>query len=527
MKNFRRGGHRRAVPARPSEDLETCLQAIDGHSYGDYRCLEGGPFSLGPFRLVLDRVQADPFAPPSRIHLEIPAAWLDLPSEMRATSDQRRASGDFLHRALRRALRRQQGVASSRAAGGLGMVALGQEVLARSAIVLRDDGSCRVHLTAGLPAAGRRIQGRAACELLLERLPKILVESIAAESLDRVALQQHIAAVEDQVFLRGALRERGLVAFLADGAILPRASGIDDRPMTGGVPIVAPESLAVEIETPNAGCLRGMGIPQGVTLIVGGSFHGKSTLLKALGRAVWDQVPGDGREQCVAREETACVRAENGRSVASVDLRPFLRDLPRGQRAENFSTADASGATSQAAAVLESIEAGATVLLVDEDTAATNFMIRDARMRRLVPDAEEPITPYLDRVRQLAGDKQVSSVLVVGGAGDYLDVADTVIRMESYVPREVTALARTIAAELPAAPNEGPQTPGDWPVAVPRCPLPASFVATGRGRSARIRRGEGYRLAFGDQTLDLSASEQLVDPGQVALIGDILLHFAQ
>ncbi|MDG1959842.1 MAG: ABC-ATPase domain-containing protein [Candidatus Binatia bacterium] len=527
MKKFQRGGRRREPPPRPSDDLEPCLRALDGRSYGDYRCLEGDPFSLGSFTLTFDRVQADPFAPPSRLSVEIPTLWLDLPAETRSTLDQCRASGDFLHRALRVSMCAGAGAGGSRASGVLGMVAVGQEVLDRSAVLVRADGSCRIRLTAGLPATGRRIRGRAAVSMFLDSLPRILNEAISTEALDHAALRHQVAVVEDQVFLRQELRKRGLVAFLGDGAILPRASGIDDRPLVSGLPILAPPSLAIEIELPHAGRIRGMGIPEGVTLIVGGSYHGKSTLLQAMARSVWDQIPGDGRERCVSRSETVCVRAENGRSIAGVDLRPFLRNLPLDRPTENFCTADASGATSQAAAVLESIEAGATALLVDEDTAATNFMIRDARMRRLVPSSEEPITPYLDRVRQLAEEKKVSSVLVVGGAGDYLDVADTVIRMASYAPCEVTEEAHRIAGELPASISEGPQAPGEWPLAALRYPQPRSFVASGRGRSARVRRGDGYRLAFGDQTLDLSAAEQLVDPGQVALIGDLLLYLGR
>ena len=522
MKPRHRGPTRREPIARPSEDLEVCLREIDGRSYGDYRCLEGGSFSLGACRLQFDRVQADPFAPPSRLCLEVPAHWLELPPDLRETSDQRRAAADFLHRALLTGLRRDSGGGPSRTSGSLGMASPGQEVLSRSAVRVRPDGSCQIRFTAGLPAAGRRIRGHAAAILLLEKFPRVLQESISPDVLDHAALRQHLAVVEDQVFLRAALAERGLVAFVADGAILPRASGVDDRPMTDGLPLFAPDALAVELELPHGGLVRGMGIPEGVTLIVGGSYHGKSTLLQTLARGVWDQIPGDGRERCVSLSEAVCVRAENGRSVASVDLRPFMQNLPLGRSSRCFSSADASGATSQAASIVESLEAGARVLLIDEDTAATNFMIRDARMRRLIPDGEEPITPYLDRVRQLADDKNISSVLVVGGAGDYLEVADTVIRMESYRALEVTEDARRIARELPGAATQSSGRPGDWPIAHPRIPQPESFAATGRGRSRPVRRGDGYRLSFGDQSLDLAFSEQLVEPGQVSLIGDLL-----
>jgi predicted ABC-class ATPase len=522
MKPRHRGSRRREPVARPSEDLEVCLREIDGRSYGDYRCLEGGPFSLGACRLQFDRVQADPFAPPSRLCVEVPAHWMQLPPDVRETSDQCRAAADFLHRALLAGLHGDAGAGPSRTSGSLGMASPGQEVLSRSAVRVRPDGSCQIRFTAGLPAAGRRIRGHAAAILLLEKFPRALKESISPDVLDHAALRQHLAVVEDQVFLRAALAERGLVAFLADGAILPRASGVDDRPMTDGLPLFAPDALAIEMELPHGGPVRGMGIPEGVTLIVGGSYHGKSTLLQTLARGVWDQIPGDGRERCVSQSEAVCVRAENGRSVASVDLRPFIQNLPLGRSSRSFSSADASGATSQAASIVESLEAGARVLLIDEDTAATNFMIRDARMRRLVPDGEEPITPYLDRVRQLADEKNISSVLVVGGAGDYLEVADTVIRMDSYRALEVTEDARRIARELPGTATPSSGQSGDWPIARPRIPRPQSFAATGRGRSRPIRRGDGYRLSFGDQSLDLAFSEQLVEPGQVSLIGDLL-----
>lgn len=522
MKPRHRGSRRREPVARPSEDLEVCLHKIDGRSYGDYRCLEGAPFALGSCQLQFDRVQADPFAPPSRLCLEVPAHWMELPPDVRETADQRRAAADFLHRALLAGLHGDSGGAPSRTSGSLGMASPGQEVLSRSAVRVAPDGSCQIRFTAGLPAAGRRIRGHAAATLLLEKFPRALKQSISPDVLDHAALRHHLAVIEDQVFLRAVLADRGLVAFLADGAILPRASGVDDRPMPDGLPLVAPDALAIELELPHGGPVRGMGIPEGVTLIVGGSYHGKSTLLQTLARGVWDQIPGDGRERCVSRSEAVCVRAENGRSVASVDLRPFIQNLPLGRSSRSFSSADASGATSQAASIVESIEAGARVLLIDEDTAATNFMIRDARMRRLVPDGEEPITPYLDRVRQLADEKNISSVLVVGGAGDYLEVADTVIRMESYRALEVTEDALRIASELPGAATQSPGRPGEWPVARPRIPQPQSFAATGRGRSRPVRRGDGYRLSFGDQNLDLAFSEQLVEPGQVSLIGDLL-----
>jgi predicted ABC-class ATPase len=272
--------------------------------------------------------------------------------------------------------------------------------------------------------------------------------------------------------------------------------------------------------------IRGLGIPCGVTLVVGGGYHGKSTLLAALSAGVYDHIPGDGRERCVGREATVAIRAEDGRAVRGVDLRPFIGDLPLGRRTDRFDTDDASGSTSQAAAIMEAIEAGATALLIDEDTAATNFMIRDPRMRRLVPGSKEPITPYLDRVRELAEARGVSSVLVIGGAGDYLDVADLVIQMDAYQPVDATERARMVARELPLETAAAGSLP-PWVAVAPRVPDPASLDPSHGRRSERVRTVRTRVIEFGTEEIDVSLLPQLVDPAQCRMIGDVLLQMSR
>ena len=333
-------------------------------------------------------------------------------------------------------------------------------------------------------------------------------------------------AVEDQVALRAQLGERGLVAFLADGSILPRRSGADPRPLGGALPLAAPAALAVELAAPHVGTVRGLGIRTGVTLIAGGGYHGKSTLLQAVALAVYDHLPGDGRERCVSADSLLSVRAEDGRSVRGACLTPFIGALPLGRDTGCFDTDDASGSTSQAAAIVEALEAGAAGLLIDEDTAATNFMIRDARMRRLVPGTDEPITPFIDRVRQLWQERGVSSVLVVGGAGDYLDVADCVIRMDAYQPRDVTAQAREIAAAQPLG-DAAPRAPGAWPLGAPRIPLPDSLDPRRGRRPERVRAVRTRAIEFGQEEIDVSLLYQLVDAAQCRMIGDLLLRLTR
>jgi predicted ABC-class ATPase len=317
--------------------------------------------------------------------------------------------------------------------------------------------------------------------------------------------------------LREQLKGRGLVAFVSDGSILPRESGISDRPMRDEVvPFQSPESLRVELKRANGEPVTGMGIPEGVTVIVGGGFHGKSTLLEALSRGVYNHVPGDGREFVVTRDDAVKIRAEDGRSVVGNDLRAFISRLPLGRETSQFSSENASGSTSQAANILESIEAGSRLLLMDQDTCATNFMIRDDIMRRLIPDEREPITPLIDRVRQMYDDLAVSSILVVGGAGDYFGVADTVIWMNEYVPYDVTDQALDLVERREGSADRFPRV-------VERVPLPESVDPTRRDRTRTRARGT-EEIGFGAENIDLRQVEQIVDPSQTRGIAEILVY---
>ncbi|MDZ7747807.1 MAG: ABC-ATPase domain-containing protein [Halofilum sp. (in: g-proteobacteria)] len=459
-------------------------------------------------------MQADPFAAPSRLRAVVPWHLAALPDAVFASAPRERAARDFLARAFRDAARDADAVRIDAGA---------QAVLDRTACLFTEAG-VELRFTVHLPAAGRRILGHQARDLLCKALPRIVMAAAEATELDTAALEAHCAAVEDQVALRAALAGRGLVGFVADGALLPRRSGIDDRPLAGAIAFAAPESLRCTLETPNAGAVSGMGVPAGITLIVGGGFHGKSTLLAALELGVYDHVPGDGREQVVAEPAAVKIRAEDGRAVSGVDLSPFINNLPYGKSTTDFSTELASGSTSQAAALVEALEAGAATLLVDEDTSATNFMIRDERMQALVAKDHEPITPFVDRVRQLRDDLGVATVLVMGGSGDYFDCADTVIEMHAYCPHDVTARAREIAASHVT----GRREEHAGALARPHTRhLDTGSIdpETKRGKRKVAARGRDT-LVFGRGDVDLRAVEQLADASQLRTIGLLLARMA-
>ena len=494
--------------------LRDLLEGLQNAGYGAYKRLRDTRWALPHATLSVERVQADPFAPPSRLRVDVDPAVAGIPFDLVETEPRRRALADHLLRLV--------GVALDAPGGsGFHVDMGGQEVLTRSACTVGRDG-VTVRLGASLPARGRKILGSAAADLLTGALPTAIADCLRWSAIDTVAARHATEVVEDAVELRAQLAARGLVAFVGDGAVLPRRSGIDQRPLAdpGVVAFESPESMRVALEAPHAGTVTGMGVPEGVTLIVGGGFHGKSTLLRALERGVYDHVAGDGRERVVTRPDAAKVRAEDGRAVTRVDVSPFVGTLPTGTDTRDFSTANASGSTSQAATIMEALEVGAGLLLIDEDTSATNLMVRDARMRALVPRGSEPLTPFVDLVRPLHRTREVSTVLVAGGSGDYLGVADRVVHADSFRFAEVTAAARRLTT------HEGIEEADVFPAPRARVPVAASIDARSRGKPKMSAKGVDA-LRFGDATIDLGAVEQLVDGSQATGVGLALRRLAE
>lgn len=505
-------------------ELKKILNRIDGRSYKAYNDLEG-KYDYGEFFLFVDHVQRDPFAPPSQVRVRVPQNIAKFPNETYKINRSREvALRDFLTREFFNALRRfSKGNRGTGKSGKISIDRPGQEILERTSMFVTEE-YVEARFVMGLPAFGRKIAGRHAESMFVEELPKIVKASLYYKSLDEKRLYEHIKTAEDADFLRNQLGELGLVAFVANSAILPRASGVDTRPLTEGmvIPFESPETLRIDIELPNCGNITGMGIKEGVTLIVGGGYHGKSTLLRALELGVYNHIPGDGREFVVTKPLTVKVRAEDGRRIEKVDISPFISNLPFGQDTRAFSTEDASGSTSQAANIIEFLEVGSQVLLIDEDTSATNFMIRDQRMQELVSKDKEPITPFIDKVRQLKDDLGVSTILAIGGSGEYFDVADLVICMVEYRPYDLTGDAHAIADKYKAFRNpEGGELFGQI---IERIPLSHSFDPRKGKREVKISSKGLQSIAFGTHNIDLSAVEQLVDISQTRAIGAAIHH---
>jgi predicted ABC-class ATPase len=507
--------------------LRQKLKPLDGKDYGAYQSILG-EYSYPDFKLYFGKIQKDPYAPPSTgiFRVRVSREKANIPFDMTDSHIKEVALRDYLARQFYNNCSKISH--SRRGTGYSGIITIAepkQEILERSSIIINDE-YIEARFFIGLPASDRAITATIAETMLFDELPQIVRLSLYTENLSMDDIYHHIKMAEDADFLRNKLTSLGLIAFIADGSLLPRASGVDPRPLKSQhvIPFRAPQSFHVEIDLPNAGNITGMGIPKGVTLIVGGGYHGKSTLLQALELGIYNHIPGDGREFCISLPNTVKVRASSGRYIVKTDISNFIYNLPFQNDTRVFSSVNASGSTSQAASISEAIEVGANVFLMDEDTCAANFMIRDKRMQQLVSKENEPITSFIDKIRQLYEEKDISTVLVMGGSGDYFDVADHIIQMIKFIPHDVTQKAHHISKKFPT----GRQNEGERGFGVPshRIPIAESINPYNEYNRISVSASDPNKLIFGKATVDLSDVEQIVESAQTKAIG-LAIYYAQ
>ena len=505
---------------KTSNDLQRLLQAIDHKSYPAYKDTRGS-YDFRTYTLNIDHVQGDPFASPSKLSVAVDGKIAGFPLVLFDCPYKRIALQDYLLRLFSQKISQYNFKAKGSGKSGLISVShCGQEILERTACEIDPStGKVLVRIEAGFPANGRTINASQLIRILFDFLPDCVNSTLFYDKLDPGKVQSVIFLAEDQQYIREQLPLMGLTAFVADGSILPRESGVSARPMKNGIAFVSPESLKVTLTLPHLGRISGMGIQKGITLIVGGGYHGKSTLLKALELGVYNHISGDGREYVITEDNALKIRAEDGRSIKSTDISMFVNNLPNKKDTVAFDTEDASGSTSQAANVIEGIESGTSLFLIDEDTCATNFMIRDELMQRVVNRDQEPITPFIERARYLFEEKGISSIIVAGSSGSYFHIADCILQMDRYEPREITAFAKKEAQAFPAVAK---------PASVP--PLPSFKRAASPNpdvkNNSRLKMKTMGKdsLLINHETIDLRSVEQLVDSEQTAALGYILTY---
>lgn len=490
------------------------LKKIEKQNYRAYQQIKG-QYDFKDFTLYIDQVQGDPYASPSRVRAIRPWSVTGLDFLKQTSHAYQVAARDYIARSLAQFTKQDNDIS---------IATTGQIVLDNTAVLFTEEG-IEIRFRVNLPAEGRSVLGKKAINMLTFYLPKSIRKATLWRELPQEAFTEHCKVIEDQQALREQLEEHDLISFVANGALLPRLAGNSQLPMKEAVPFQAPESMTVTLSTPNRGEISGLGIKKGITLIVGGGFHGKSTLLNAIELAIYDHIPGDGREYCVTDPMSMKIRAEDGRCIHSLNIDNFISHLPMGRSTTDFSTQDASGSTSQAAWLQESLEAGASALLIDEDTSATNFMIRDERMQALVNKSDEPITPLVDRISELKTSAGVSSIIVMGGSGDYFDHADHVIQMHDYHALDVTEKAKQVVSQHPT--ERKPEGEKPFTHIAPRAFNRAciqNILAEGK---YRVTAKGTDSLRLGKEFIDISALEQLQTANEINAIGWSLLQVSQ
>lgn len=510
-------------------DLKNKLESIHRKSYPAYKSLRGS-YTFGDFVLSIDHVQGDPFAAPSSLHVELPLKKAGFPEKYLEKRHTKTALEDLILRSFSKAL--DQYSFKAKGSGKSGLISTsrpGPEVMRRTAVEFNNI-ALLVRFEVGFPANGRTINAQELEKILLEFLPQIVKTCLFYQSWEKAKIQACYELAENQQRIREVLEERKLVAFCANGSILPRKSGVSSQPLKDAIEFQSPESMEISIDLPFGNSIRGMGIPEGVTLIIGGGYHGKSTLLQALEQGVYNHVKGDGREYVITRADALKLRAEDGRAVSHLDLSLFIHDLPNGKDTHCFSTEDASGSTSQAAGVLEGMEAETSCFLIDEDTSATNFLVRDAFMQRVVSGDQEPITPFIARVRDLYEKVGISTILVAGSSGAFFHVADTIIQMDAYRPKDVKMRVEALLPEYPPADLCSNAEPFSLPTEKRMFVMERKIKRHGRGeREERIKTKvmgtDGFSIEH--NIVDLRCVEQLIDAEQTAALAAILKHIVK
>lgn len=493
---------------KSSAELKKDILAIDHRGYPGYKGLRGR-YQFKDHVLSIDHVQGDPFASPSHLSVHVDGHKAGFPKDYYQDDISRITLQDHLTRCFGKALVPFSFKAKGSGKSGLLSVShCGQQVLERTACEVSSDGSVTVRFEAGFPANGRSVNAGELVKMLFQFVPEAAQIALFYDRLNKNALKAAIELARDQQFIREHLSEQGLAAFLADGSVLPRESGISDRPMKGAVPFQSPAACKVTVTLPYHGPVTGMGIKKGITLFVGGGYHGKSTILQALEMGVYNHIAGDGREYVITDPSAWKLRAEDGRSISHTDISPFINHLPNKKDTVHFSTEDASGSTSQAANLMEAVESGSKLLLIDEDTSATNFMIRDELMQKVICREEEPITPFIERVRSMYDDLGVSSIIVAGSSGSFFGIADTIIQMKEYVPYDITERAREAAASYPALKQQE-----HFPVS-DNMRAPKANQALKKDPRLKMKTMGTNEMLLAKDAIELRYLEQLIDPEQ-------------
>ncbi len=436
--------------------LKTLLYSISNQPYQKIQKIRGS-FQFPHYEFKFIRIQGSPGANPASIaSVKVSIESSEFPRQFLISSHSRLAVADFLIRRFKQGIVKfSQQNRGRDGSGSLNTIELSQKMLERDC-VLFSEAEIELRFIFSLPAKGSgggQFDADQAWQMFQQELNAIVDYALIYKGYDKASrelLNEYLQIQIKRQEIKHYMEQNGLCVFINNGACLPRQSGIDDQPARGeGIKkFQSPTINQINIPLSNNDRIQGMAIKEGITCITGGGYHGKSTLLQAILAGVYAHIPGDGREFIVTREDAVFIRAEEGRSIRNVDISPFIGTLPNGLNTQSFSSENASGSTSQAASIIEAVESDSRLLLFDEDTCATNFLIRDELIKKVLDSENEPIKPLYSTVRSMWKQHGISMIFVVGGLGVFLQKADTCLMMDNYQCKNITNKVREKLGEI-------------------------------------------------------------------------------
>lgn len=494
-------------------ELKNILQDINGEDYQSYKSIEG-EFLFNDFILYVDHVQDSPSSPPSKIRVKISQELALFPKDTYSNRSREIALRDFITR------RFYDSIQSSQTTAFISIDCPGQEILEKTTAFV-DESFVELRFDINLPSLDDKVASNLLEEIFFIKLPEILNNSIIYKNLEKEALYQHIETSEDADFLRNELENLRLIAFVAEHSILPRNSSTSSLPMESNeaVPFESPNNLKMDVELPNKGQITGMGLPRGITLIVGEKDQGKSTLLKAIEMGIYNHIPGDGREFVVSNPNSVQIVAEEGRSIKNVDISSFISSHASGNDTHSYSTENASADISQAANVIEAVELGADVLLIDQDSSADNFLIPSPALSNSNDKLNEGFTTYVNQARNIFNGYMVSSILVIDSSENYFDIADFAIQMKDYK-------AYDIELEESQFTDQNRVTNSDifFGNIPERIPIVESLDLEIQEREMKISPNENKCIQFGSTIVNLNYLDQLISISQIKAIFETITY---
>ncbi len=364
------------------------------------------------------------------------------------------------------------------------------------------------------------IDGEMAQQIFFENLPEVISNSLLYCNIETADADAFVNNMEDADQLRQHLGASGQISFVAEGALLTRIKSEDTPDYERLIPLEVDDSLIDEVEVPHAGTVRGLGIPHGLTLILGESNGGRVDLTEAIAQGIYNHVPGDGRESVVTVADAVAIHSEAGRSIQQVDISAFATELLDGGNPASYSCKSAGSFSSQAASTVEALEAGARVLLYDEHSSSSTFLSSDTRVSPLLGKSIR--NSLASRARQMVDELGIS--IVVAGSSlvaEFIPIADKILRVENYRVSDITEEAK----ELDIVPSVADSSVNlSSMLSRSRWVMPSSIDPSIGREDIVIHADEEDFLQFGRSIVDLGALKQICDADQARAIGFVLYY---